>query len=85
MEYFQSADERLSIMKGIGVDLHVVSITPALYRHDAAVEDSLPMVREVNDELSQWQADFPDNYRGLATLPLQDVRSSVNELETHNG
>ena len=39
------------------------------------------MAQECNDYVSQLTKDHPDRFSGFCTLPMQDVRASVAELE----
>jgi aminocarboxymuconate-semialdehyde decarboxylase len=79
--YFVRPEERLELMRKAGVDMQVVSLTPSLFRYDLDVGDAVSFCRDVNDDLHQWQRRWPDRYRGLGTLPLQNTDASIAELE----
>ena len=74
-------DERMQDMDGLGVDVHVVSIhTPFVgYHLDAA--QGRQLAREVNDEIAEMTRSWPTRFAGLATLPVQDVRAAIDELD----
>jgi aminocarboxymuconate-semialdehyde decarboxylase len=74
-------EERLKDMDAQGVDVQVVSIhTPFFgYHLDAAQGGAL--ARDVNDEIAGMTRQWPARFAGLATLPMQDVKSAIVELE----
>ena len=74
-------DERLKDMDSQGVDVQVLSIhTPFFgYHLDAARGRSL--ARDVNEEIAAMTRQWPTRFAGLATLPVQDVKSAIDELE----
>ena len=73
--------QRLADMDAQGVDVHVVSIhTPFMgYHLDSAQGRAL--AREVNDEIAEMTRQWPTRFAGLATLPAQDVKAAIDELE----
>ena len=76
-----TAAERLQDMDAQGVDVQVLSIhTPFFGYHLDAAQGSA-LAREVNDEIAGMTRDFPERFAGLATLPMQDVKSAIGELE----
>lgn len=80
-EYWNGPEDRLATFTDAGVDVQVVSVTPPLFRYYLDAEEAIPAAHEVNDELRDWTTSWPERYRGLATLPLQDVSASVDELD----
>src|SRR5204862_2435032 len=74
-------EERLRDMDAQGVDVQVLSIhTPFLgYHLDAGQGRAL--ARDVNDEIAATVKQWPRRFAGLATLPVQDVKAAVAELE----
>ena len=80
-EYFQSPEQRLAAMKASGVDVQVLSLTPALFRYDLDVADAVAFVQDVNDDLYDLSTRWPGSFRGLGSLPAQDTDASVAELE----
>ena len=80
-KYYETPGERLGGLEAAGVDRQVVSLTPVLYKYDLPLDQAIPFVREVNDELRNWAQEWPQHYLGFATLPLQDTDASVAELE----
>lgn len=70
---------RLAHMDQVGIDIQVVSHGdggPSALQHPEAVE----LCRRVNDDLAAQIADYPDRFRGFATLPLYDPAAAADEL-----
>ncbi|MFH1141244.1 MAG: amidohydrolase family protein [Chloroflexota bacterium] len=74
-------EERIKEMDAIGTDVHVVSVAPPLFNYDLPTEQAVKAAREVNDEIAGMARKWPARFKGLATLPLPDVKASVAELE----
>ena len=76
-----TVEQRLKDMDAQGVEVQVLSIhTPFVgYHLDAA--DGRALAREVNDEIAATAREHPKRLAGLATLPMQDVKSAIEELE----
>jgi aminocarboxymuconate-semialdehyde decarboxylase len=74
-------EERLKDMDAQGVDVQVISIhTPFFgYHLDPALGRAL--ARDVNDEIAAMARQWPRRFAGLATLPVQDVKVAIDELE----
>jgi aminocarboxymuconate-semialdehyde decarboxylase len=74
-------EERLADMDSLGVDIHVLSPYSGFYNYqlDAAVATATS--RDSNDEISQMTKSWPERFAGLATLPMQDVKEAIAELE----
>lgn len=79
--YFQTPEQRLAAMKAAGVDMQIVSLSPALFRYDLDSRAAIAFVREINDDLGAMSAEWSDNFRGFGSLPMQDVDAAVVELE----
>lgn len=73
--------ERVLSMDGIGVDVHMLSLSPSMIWYTTPPADALRMAIETNDDIAEVISEHPDRYRGLAFLPLQDPKASVAELE----
>jgi aminocarboxymuconate-semialdehyde decarboxylase len=74
-------DERLADMDAQGVDVHVVSIHTPLFGHHLDATRGAALAREVNDEIAGMTRQWPTRFAGLATLPVQDVKAAIAELE----
>ena len=72
---------RLADMDEMGIDVQAISVAPAGYFYWADPELGRELARMQNENLAKIVADHPDRFVGLATVPMQDVRSAVEELD----
>jgi aminocarboxymuconate-semialdehyde decarboxylase len=74
-------EDRLRDMDAQGVDVQVLSIhTPFFGYHLDGAQGRL-LAREVNDEIAATVRAHPQRLAGFATLPVQDVKAAIDELE----
>jgi aminocarboxymuconate-semialdehyde decarboxylase len=64
-----------------GVDVQVVSIHTPLFGYDLDPSQGRELARDVNNEIADMTRQWPQRFAGLATLPVQDVAASVEELD----
>jgi aminocarboxymuconate-semialdehyde decarboxylase len=74
-------EERLKDMDAQGVDVQVVSIHTPFFGYHLGAAQGRALAREVNDEIAAMTRQWPARFAGLATLPVQDVKSAIDELE----
>jgi aminocarboxymuconate-semialdehyde decarboxylase len=74
-------EERLKDMDAQGVDVQVVSIHTPFFGYHLDPVQGLALAREVNDEIAAMARRWPRRFAGLATLPVQDVKAAIGELE----
>ena len=74
-------EERLAEMDTEGTDVQVVSIHTPLFPYHWETGAAIQASKEVNDEIAGMTKKWPDRFAGLATLPVQDVAASIEELE----
>ena len=74
-------EERLTDMDSLGVDMHVVSPYVGFYNYHLDPKVALATSRETNDEISVMVRARPQRFAGLGTLPMQDVKSAIGEME----
>src|SRR5258706_6414153 len=74
-------EERLKDMDAQGVDVQVVSIHTPFFGYHLDAAQGRALAREVNDEIAALTKQWPARFAGLATLPVQDVKASIDELE----
>ena len=68
--------ERVADMDRIGTDVQVLSPMPVLFNYDIGADEALDSSRQLNDDIRETVAAFPDRFRGLdgalRTLAEQD-------------
>jgi aminocarboxymuconate-semialdehyde decarboxylase len=74
-------EERLKDMDAQGVDVQVVSIHTPFFGYHLDAAQGRALARDVNDEIAAMTRQWPARFAGLATLPMQDVKSAIDELE----
>jgi aminocarboxymuconate-semialdehyde decarboxylase len=73
-------DRRLKAMNRAKVDVHALSLTaPMVYFADGPTGARL--AQAVNDAMDQAHTAYPDRFVGCATLPMQDPKLALAELE----
>ena len=74
-------EERLADMDSLGVDVHVVSPYVGFYNYHLPVEVARATSAATNDEIAGMIRAWPDRFAGLGTLPMQDVKAAIAEME----
>jgi aminocarboxymuconate-semialdehyde decarboxylase len=64
-----------------GVDHQVISTIPVLFSYWAKGKDALEVSRFLNDHVAQVARKDPMRFTALGTLPLQDPKRAIRELE----
>ncbi|HEU5322857.1 MAG TPA: amidohydrolase family protein [Methylomirabilota bacterium] len=73
-------DRRVKYMDRRGVRVHALSLTsPMVYWADSDLGARL--ARAVNDAMEQAHRAYPERFVGCATLPMQDAKAALAELE----
>jgi uncharacterized protein len=70
---------RIAAMDAAGIDVQILSNVPGA----EAVEPSLAveLTRQANDAVAAAVAQYPNRFRGFATLPMRDPAAATRELE----
>jgi aminocarboxymuconate-semialdehyde decarboxylase len=76
-----TTEERLKDMDREGTDVQVLSVHPPFYGYHLDAAEGRALARDVNDEIAAMTRETPTRFAGLATLPVQDVKSAIDELE----
>jgi aminocarboxymuconate-semialdehyde decarboxylase len=74
-------EERLKDMDAQGVDVQVISIHTPFFGYHLDPAQGRALARDVNDEIAAMARQWPQRFAGLATLPVQDVKAAIDELE----
>jgi aminocarboxymuconate-semialdehyde decarboxylase len=74
-------EERLADMDSLGVDVHVVSPYVGFYNYHLPVEVARATSAETNDEIARMIQAWPERFAGLGTLPMQDIKAAIAEME----
>lgn len=61
--------------------VQVICTIPVLFSYWAKPKDGLEVSKYLNDHIAQIVKDYPKNYIGLGTLPMQDTNLAIQELE----
>ena len=76
-----SPEERLKDMDSMGIDIQVISPSPAQYYYWTDGELGLRLARMQNERVAELVRAHPARFVGMGTVPLQDVDRAVQELE----
>lgn len=63
------------------VQVQVLSTVPVMFAYWAKPEDGHDLAKYLNDHIAQVVKENPKRFVGLGTLPLQDPKRAVRELE----
>jgi aminocarboxymuconate-semialdehyde decarboxylase len=75
------APARLEDCDRCGVMTQVLSTVPVMFSYWAKPEHALELARILNDHIAEVCRAHPGRFEGLATLPMQDPKLAVRELE----
>ncbi len=74
-------EQRMQDMDAQGVDVQVLSVHTPFFGYHLDAAQGLALARDVNEEIAATARQWPARFAGLATLPMQDVKTAINELE----
>jgi aminocarboxymuconate-semialdehyde decarboxylase len=82
-----SPQSRMVEMKQHGADAQVICTIPVMFAYWAKSNDALVLSQFLNDHIAEIVSKYPQQFIGLATVPLQDTALAVQELDRcmHNG
>lgn len=63
------------------VDMEALIVLAYMWNYHLETKQAIAVCREVNQELADIQKSYPEYYRGLALLPMQDTASAIAEME----
>lgn len=76
-----SAEKRIEECDGFGVNVQVLSTVPVMFNYKAEPPDGAEISKFLNDGIAETVQKFPRRFIGLGTVPMQDTRLAVKELE----
>lgn len=76
-----SAEKRIEECDEAGVRVQVLSTVPVMFSYWAEAKDGADVAAFLNDHISEIVGEFPLRFVGLGTVPLQDTRLAIAELE----
>ncbi len=76
-----SAERRIEECDSFGVNVQVLSTVPVMFSYWAKASDCAETSKFLNDGIAEIVGEFPNRFIGLGTVPLQDAKLAVAELE----
>jgi aminocarboxymuconate-semialdehyde decarboxylase len=76
-----SAEKRIEECDSFGVDVQVLSTVPVMFSYWANPQDGAEISEFLNDGIAESVAKFPKRFAGLGTVPLQNPKLAIKELE----
>jgi len=75
------AGVRIKEMKEHKADMQVICTIPVMFNYWAKAQDCLETSKFLNDDIASTVSAHSGKFVGLATLPMQDAKLAVKELE----
>lgn len=76
-----SAEARMKECNHLNVDVQVLSTVPVMFSYWAKPKDCLEVAKFLNDHIAGIVTDYPKRLIGLGTVPMQDPKLAIEELE----
>ena len=76
-----SAEKRIEECDGFGVNVQVLSTVPVMFSYWAKPADGADVSQFLNDGIAEIVGKFPKRFIGLGTVPMQDTKLAIAELE----
>jgi aminocarboxymuconate-semialdehyde decarboxylase len=77
---FIDPEVRIADMDAMGVDIQAIAVAPPQYYYWADSTLGAELAATHNDHIASIVERYPDRFRGLATLPMQDVDAALAEM-----
>jgi len=78
-------DLRIKEYEKFNTQVQVVCTIPVMFSYWAKAYDCLEVSKFLNDHIADLVIRYPQNYLGLATIPMQDSELAIQELERIKG
>lgn len=72
---------RIEEYKQHNTQLQVICTVPVMFSYWAKAADCLELSQFLNDDIAETCSRFPTQYLGLGTIPMQDNKLAIKELE----
>ncbi len=72
---------RIKDYQKFNTQVQVVCTIPVMFSYWANAKDTKVLAEYLNDDIAQLCKDYPQNYLGLGTLPMQDADEAIAELQ----
>ncbi len=76
-----SAERRVEECDEFNVDVQVLSTVPVMFSYWAKPADGAELAKFLNDDIAETIDKYPKRFVGLATVPMQEVKLAITELE----
>jgi len=76
-----NAEKRIEECDFLKVNVQVLSTVPVMFSYWAKPEDCLELSKFLNDGIAEIVAKFPKRFVGLGTVPMQNAKLAMFELE----
>ncbi len=76
-----SAERRIAECDKFNVDVQVLSTVPVMFSYWAKPADGAELAKFLNDDIAETIGKYPKQFVGLATVPMQEVKLAIKELE----
>jgi len=74
-------DVRVEEFKQFHTQYQVICTIPVMFSYWAHPKDTLELSRFLNDHVAEVVSQYPQNYIGLGTIPMQSAAHAIKELE----
>ncbi len=76
-----SPEKRVEECDASGVNVQVLSTVPVMFSYWAKPNDGAEIARFLNDQIAETAGEFPLRFIGLGTVPMQNTKLAIKELE----